>query len=54
MTIEQQIEEVRAELRNAASAADRIQLEAELDLLRAELAVALAEMEGLIEAGPPF
>jgi len=49
MTIEQHIEELRAELKNAVNAAERRQIQAELELAEAELAVALAE-----EPEPPF
>nr|AEI89671.1 hypothetical conserved protein [Sinorhizobium fredii GR64] len=54
MTIEQHIEELRAELRNACDAVERRQVEAELQLAQADLAVALAEQDGIIEAEPPF
>lgn len=54
MTIEQHIEELRAELRNAWGAAERRQIEAELQLAEADLAVTLAEQEGAVEAEPPF
>lgn len=54
MTIEQHIEELRAELRNACDAAERRQVEAEIQLAQADLAVALAEQDGIIEAEPPF
>ncbi|ULR42503.1 MULTISPECIES: hypothetical protein [Rhizobium] len=54
MTIEQHIEELRAELRNACDAAERRQIEAELQLAQADLTVALAEQDGTIEAEPPF
>lgn len=54
MTIEQHIEELRAELRNAWDAAERRQIEAELQLAQADLAVMLAEQEGAVEAEPPF
>ncbi|MBB3302267.1 hypothetical protein FHT72_005916 [Rhizobium sp. BK077] len=54
MTIEQHIEELRAELRNACCAVERAQVEAELQLALADLAVALAEQVGTIEAEPPF
>ncbi|MGM4884541.1 MULTISPECIES: hypothetical protein [Rhizobium] len=54
MTIEQHIEELRAELRNACDAVERCQVEAELQLAQADLAVALAEQDGTIEAEPPF
>jgi len=54
MTIEQHIEELRAELNNTLDAAERREIEAELQLAEADLAVALAEQDGVIEAGPPF
>ncbi|MDF1631161.1 MULTISPECIES: hypothetical protein [Rhizobiaceae] len=54
MTIEQHIEELRTELRNAWDAAERRQIEAELQLAEADLAVMLAEQEGAVEAEPPF
>nr|WP_172684616.1 hypothetical protein [Rhizobium rhizogenes]ASK42121.1 hypothetical protein [Rhizobium rhizogenes] len=54
MTIEQHIEELRAELNNACDAAERRQIEGELELARAELAVQLAEQVGTIKAEPPF
>ncbi|MBB4577266.1 MULTISPECIES: hypothetical protein [Rhizobium] len=54
MTIERHIEELRAELRNACDAVERRQVEAELQLAEADLAVALAEQDGIIEAEPPF
>jgi hypothetical protein len=54
MTIEQQIDELRLELRNACDAAERRQIAAELELAQAELAVVTAEQEGLVDAEPPF
>ena len=54
MTIEQHIEELRAELNNACDATERRQIELELELARADLAVALAEQVGAVEAEPPF
>ncbi|SFB62616.1 hypothetical protein SAMN03159496_06072 [Rhizobium sp. NFR07] len=53
-SIEQQIEELRAELRNAINAAERRQIEAELELIQAELAVAIAEQSGSSEVEAPF
>jgi hypothetical protein len=54
--LEFQIEELRAELRNAVDGdgAERRQIRAELEVAQAELTVAAAEMEGLVEAEPPF
>jgi len=54
MTIEQHIEELLAELNNARDAAERRQIEGEVELARADLAVQLAEQVGAIEAEPPF
>ncbi len=54
MTIEQHIEELRTELRNAWDAAERRQIKAELQLAEADLAVMLAEQEGAVEPEPPF
>ncbi len=51
--LEHLIEELRAELRNA-DPAERRQIEAELQLAQAEMTVAIAEQEGLIDAEPPF
>ena len=51
--LEIQVEELRAELRNA-DPAERRQLEAELELAQAELAVAIAEQDGTIDTAPPF
>ncbi|WP_198175551.1 hypothetical protein [Rhizobium sp. NXC14] len=53
-TLEIQIEELRAELRNACDAAERRKIEAELELAQADLAVTLAEQDGAIVAEPPF
>lgn len=54
MTIEDHIEELRLEAANAATIEERRQIQAELDLARAELAVIIAEIDGTIEAEPPF
>ena len=51
--IEQQIEELRAELRNAGWAAGRRQIVAELEIARAELAVAMAEQFDIVQVEPP-
>ncbi|MCZ4088640.1 hypothetical protein [Sinorhizobium psoraleae] len=53
IALEIQVEELRAELSNA-DPAERRQIEAELELARAELAAAIAEQEGTIDAAPPF
>lgn len=52
--IEAQIEELRAELSNAIDPLERRQIIAELDLARAELNVALAELAGAMDTEPPF
>ncbi|MDE3765446.1 hypothetical protein [Sinorhizobium meliloti] len=52
--LEIQIEELRAELRNAFDCAERSQIEAELEVAQAELAITIAELDGLAEAEPPF
>ena len=54
MTIEQHIEELRAELKKAFDARERREIAVELELAEAELTVARAEQEGRIDAGPPF
>ncbi|MBB2687778.1 UNVERIFIED_ORG: hypothetical protein GGD47_005421 [Rhizobium etli] len=54
MTIEQHIEELRAELNNTLDAAERREIEAGLQLAEADLAVMLAEQEGAVDAEPPF
>lgn len=54
MNIEQQIEELRAELRNAFDASERREIQAELDCAQAELAIIAAEQDGRLDAEPPF
>lgn len=54
MTIEQHIEELRAELRNAFDVRERREILAELDCAQAEFAVIVAEQDGRLEAEPPF
>lgn len=54
MTIEQHIEELLVELRNAVGVGERRQIETELELARAEREVMLAEQDGRISAEPPF
>ncbi|WP_162944164.1 MULTISPECIES: hypothetical protein [unclassified Rhizobium] len=54
MLLEQHIEELRAELRNAVYPGERREIEVELELACAELAVIMAEQEGAIDAEPPF
>ncbi|EJC71726.1 hypothetical protein Rleg10DRAFT_0110 [Rhizobium leguminosarum bv. trifolii WSM2012] len=51
--LEIQVEELRAEFRNA-DPAERRQIEAELENAQAELRVAIAEQVGAIDAAPPF
>jgi phosphoglycerate-specific signal transduction histidine kinase len=52
--LEIQIEELRAELRDAVDGAERRQIRAELDIAQAELIVAAAELDGLADVEPPF
>ena len=52
--LECQIEELRAELRNAVDACERRQIATELDLAQAELTLATAELDGRVDAEPPF
>ncbi|MCJ8509703.1 hypothetical protein MUU53_17515 [Rhizobium lemnae] len=54
MTIEQHIEELRAELRNAFDISERREIQAELECAQAELAIIIAEQDGRLEAEPPF
>ena len=54
MTIDQHIEELRAEARNAETEGERLVLQAELDLALAEREVIWAELDGRIDAEPPF
>ena len=54
MTIEQHIEELRAELKNAFDAAERREIEVELELELAEYEIIEAELEGRLSAEPPF
>lgn len=53
ISIESQIEELRAELSNAGDEGERIQIRNELDLVEAELGLAIAEQSGDVEAEPP-
>ncbi|WP_202618579.1 MULTISPECIES: hypothetical protein [unclassified Ensifer] len=53
IALEIQVEQLRAELANA-DPAERRQIEAELEIAHAELAVAIAEQVGTIDAAPPF
>lgn len=54
MLLEQHIEELRAELRNAVDVTDRRSIEQELEIALAELAVIEAEQDGRISGEPPF
>lgn len=54
MPIEQHIEELRAELRNATDAAERRQIAEELEMALAEREAMLAEAEGRYASAPPF
>ena len=54
MTIEQHIDELRAELRNAYDAIECRELQAELVCAEAELAVIIAEQDGSLDLEPPF
>lgn len=54
ISIESQIEELRAELRNADDQGERTQIRAELELAEAELALAVAEQSGDVDAEPAF
>lgn len=54
MTIEQHIEELRAELKNACDAAERREIQTQLALAQAELAISTAEQNSSVDAEPPF
>lgn len=54
MTIEQHIEELRAELRNATDTDERRQITEELVLALAERETMLAEAQGRYSSEPPF
>ncbi|MHA7778058.1 hypothetical protein [Roseibium sp. M-1] len=54
MHLEIQIEELRAELRNAVDAGERRQITAELEILRAEFADIAADQDRAIESVPPL
>ena len=51
--LETQIEELRAELRNAVDPFERDQIETELAAAQAELLLTIAELDG-VDAEPPF
>lgn len=52
--LEIQIEELRAELNNACDAAERREIQTELELALAELAAIEAEQDSCVSAEPPF
>ncbi|GGB11117.1 hypothetical protein GCM10011491_43810 [Brucella endophytica] len=54
MTIDQHIEELRAELRNAIDAAERGQIAEELEMALANREAMLAEAAGGYSSEPPF
>ncbi len=54
MTIEQHIEELRAELRNCCDVAERVQIEGELEMALAEREAMLAAAEARYSNEPPF
>ncbi|MGX9992270.1 hypothetical protein ACS4RR_024455 (plasmid) [Rhizobium sp. Z1P35] len=54
MLLEQHIEELCLELREAIDQVERREIANELELARAELAVITAEQEGAIDTEPPF
>jgi hypothetical protein len=54
ISIETHIEELRAELHNAGDQEERSQIRLELELVEAELALAIAEQSGEVDAVPPF
>ncbi|MBS3651887.1 hypothetical protein KEU06_25090 [Pseudaminobacter sp. 19-2017] len=54
MSIDQHIEELRAELRNAVYRDERREIEADLELALAEREVIWAEQEALMNAEPPL
>ncbi|WP_164918691.1 hypothetical protein [Rhizobium acidisoli] len=54
MLLEQHMEELRLELREAIDPAERREIEVELELARAEVAVIIAEEQGWATSEPPF
>ena len=54
IAIEDHIEELRVEAANAPTIKARREIEVELEIARAELAVIMAEIDGTIKAEPPF
>lgn len=53
MTIEQHIEELRAELRNACDASERFEIQTELERALAELAIVAAGERDQTDTEPP-
>lgn len=54
ISLEMQVEELRAEMKNACDANERRQIAVELELALAELAAVEAEQDGRVSAEPPF
>ncbi|SOC47573.1 hypothetical protein SAMN05892877_13120 [Rhizobium subbaraonis] len=54
ISLEMQIEELKAELRAVLDASERRQIAAELEMALAELAVIEPEQDGRIGGEPPF
>ncbi|CAK7261871.1 MULTISPECIES: hypothetical protein [unclassified Shinella] len=54
ISLEMQIEELKAELRAVLDASERCQIAVELELAQAELAAVEAEQDGRISGEPPF
>lgn len=54
ISLEMQIEELKAELKAVLDASERRQIAAELELVLAELAAIEAEQDGRVSAEPPF
>lgn len=54
MSIDQHIEELRAELRNAVYRDERHEIKEELEMALAEREAIWVEMEGVVSAEPPF
>ncbi|MGR9221311.1 hypothetical protein [Rhizobium leguminosarum] len=54
MLLEQHIEELRLELNASVDAVERREIECELELACAELAVIIADQDGTVSAEPPF
>ena len=54
MTIDQHIEELRAELRNTTDVEERVHIAEELEMALAEREAMLAEAKGRFSSEPPF